>query len=71
MAIRTLEEAWIEGDIALIKFNGRLPKGYRKIQLGQDSDIRSGGKVTLAGYGISNAQTKTGAGRLRKADVQI
>ncbi len=61
-----------QGDIALVKFKGGLPKGFKTVPtVSSDSDIRKGGKVTLAGYGISNSQTKEGAGKLRRADVRI
>lgn len=61
-----------QGDIALVKFGGGIPSGYQKATVAaSDSAIKTGQTVTLAGYGINNAQTKTGAGRLRKADVKI
>jgi secreted trypsin-like serine protease len=61
-----------QGDIALVKFKGGLPAGYETVPMVKsDQQIQSGEKVTLAGYGISNAQTHTGAGRLRKTQVSI
>jgi len=61
-----------QGDIALVKFSGGLPKTYKTIPtVSSDKDIKAGSEVTLAGYGISNAQTKTGAGVLRRADVSV
>ena len=61
-----------QGDIALVKFKGGLPKGYRAVPtVSSDNDIKKGDKVTLAGYGISNSRTKEGAGKLRRADVRI
>lgn len=61
-----------QGDIALVKFDGGLPKSYRPIStVSTDQEIQAGSTVTLAGYGISNAQTKTGAGKLRRAEVSI
>lgn len=61
-----------QGDIALVKFNGRLPRGYRTVPaIGSDAEVKNGTKVTLAGYGISNARTHTGAGRLRKTEVRV
>ncbi len=61
-----------QGDIALVKFSGGTPRGYSKVSTARsDADIPTGSQVTLAGYGISDAHAKTGAGRLRKADVQI
>jgi hypothetical protein len=61
-----------QGDIALVKFPGGLPPGYKKIPLVQkDEEIHRGGKVILAGYGISDAGKKTGAGKLRRTEVSI
>ncbi len=61
-----------QGDIALIKFKGKIPSGYKKVSsIKSDSDIRNGSKVILAGYGISNAQNKSGAGILRRANVRV
>jgi hypothetical protein len=61
-----------QGDIALVKFDGRLPEGYHPVPtLPRAASLRSGEKVTLAGYGISNARKKTGAGRLRKTQVSV
>ncbi len=61
-----------QGDIALVKFGGNLPAGYKPVRtVSSDQDIRAGSEVTLAGYGISNAQTKTGAGKLRRTEVSI
>ena len=61
-----------QGDIALVKFDGGLPAGYKKVStVGTDAAIKPGEKVTLAGYGINNAKTRTGAGILRKTQVAI
>jgi len=61
-----------QGDIALVKFRGGLPKGYKTISaVGSDQEIHAGSEVTLAGYGISDAQKKTGAGELRETQVPI
>jgi secreted trypsin-like serine protease len=61
-----------QGDIALVRFPGGMPDGFHKIASSEsDADLQPGGEVTLAGFGINNASTKTGAGRLRKANVQI
>jgi V8-like Glu-specific endopeptidase len=61
-----------QGDIAVVKFAGGMPEGYKKIStLRSDKDIRSGQDVVLAGYGISDARRKTGAGVLRKTQVEI
>jgi secreted trypsin-like serine protease len=61
-----------QGDIALVKFHGQAPQGYQPAPMvGDEKEIRKGEKVILAGYGITNAATKTGAGRLRKTEVSI
>ncbi len=61
-----------QGDIAIVKFAGGLPRGYKAVPtLSADKDIKAGAEVTLAGYGISNAQTKTGSGKLRRTEVSI
>lgn len=42
------------GDIALIKFKGSIPEGYKPATfLNDSSDIKVGQLVTLAGYGVS------------------
>ena len=61
-----------QGDIALVKFGGGLPAGYKRVSAMNDSSsIRKGARVVLAGYGISNARERSGAGRLRKAEVRV
>jgi hypothetical protein len=61
-----------QGDIALVKFTGGLPEDYHPVPMLQtDRALRKGRTVTLAGYGISNAAEKTGAGILRKTQVKI
>ena len=61
-----------EGDIALVKFAGPLPKGYRQVRLNRsDANLVKGRAAVLAGYGISNAQTHSGAGILRKTSISI
>lgn len=61
-----------QGDIALVKFEGNLPKGYHAIPIQKNErELKSGDSVVLAGYGISNAVTHSGAGKLRKTNVKI
>ena len=61
-----------QGDIALVKFGGPTPAGYHPVlPVSSDSAIRNGEKVTLAGYGITNARTHAGAGRLRRAEGSV
>lgn len=60
------------GDMALIHFSGGLPKGASAATLMKSSHHLSNGEiVTLAGFGISNAKSDSGAGRLRTVDVKI
>lgn len=60
------------GDIALVKFEGKLPKGYGPAHLLPESaSLSQGDEVILAGYGITNALKKTGAGTLRRATVKV
>ncbi|MGZ3708863.1 MAG: S1 family peptidase [Bdellovibrionota bacterium] len=61
-----------EHDIAVVRFEGGLPKGYAKAKILEDSSgVRAGDSVTLAGYGITNAASQAGAGVLRKVDVTV
>lgn len=47
------------GDIALIKFEGTLPEGYHPAEiLSDDSVLKTGVDITVAGYGISNVYTE-------------
>lgn len=42
------------GDIAIIKFSGSIPSGYQPVQLlGDDSILKRGQDVTVAGFGVS------------------
>lgn len=61
-----------QGDIALVKFGGGLPRGYHKARVsGSESLFRKGRHVTLAGYGISDARARTGSGVLRRTQVTV
>lgn len=58
-----------EGDIALIRIEGTVPSGYTPVQmLDNASELKVGGTVTLAGYGLTDASTQAGGGILRKVD---
>ncbi len=47
------------GDIAVIKFQGALPQGYKPATLLQDDSVlKRGVAVTLAGYGVSDVYTE-------------
>jgi len=59
-------------DVALVHFAGGLPTGYQPSDLlPRDQSFSVGEKVELAGYGITNARTNAGAGRLRKTTVAV
>lgn len=64
-------------DIALIRFDGGLPAGYKVARMLEDESLlKNGEKVTLAGYGVSNGHipndpSGAGAGVLRRVDVTI
>ena len=61
-----------QGDIAVIRLEGKLPKGYHAAHLGSSrTPLHAGDTLILAGYGISNAREHTGAGRLRRTSVKI
>jgi hypothetical protein len=61
-----------QGDIAVVKFGGGLPKGYRPATLDSPkNEIKKGDPAILAGYGVSNAKTHEGAGTLRKTTVSV
>ena len=61
-----------QGDIAVVKFGGKLPPGYHPAILDSEkSEIKKGDPVILAGYGVSNAKTHEGAGTLRKTSVSV
>jgi len=61
-----------EGDIALVKFPGGLPAGYAPVKTAKSEDsVRTGTTATLAGYGITNSRTQSGAGVLRKTKVDV
>ena len=61
-----------QGDIAVVKFAGGLPTGYRPAPMdSSDDQIVKGEQAVLAGYGINNAEAKTGAGVLRKTEVKV
>ncbi len=66
------DEPLNSGDIAMVKFSGGLPPGYRPAQILADaSHLTNGTTVLLAGYGISNGVAHTGGGTLRYVEVQI
>lgn len=66
------DESLNSGDIAMVKFSGGLPPGYRPAQvLSNKAALTNGAVVLLAGYGISDGVKHTGSGTLRSAEVKI
>lgn len=59
-----------QGDIAVIRLNGALPAGYAPAKVGRKVP-KQGDTALLAGFGITDAQTKDGAGTLREVNVTV
>ena len=60
------------GDIAMVKFSGGLPPGYKPAQILADaSALQDDTTVILAGYGQSNGVEHDGGGILRSVEVRI
>lgn len=60
------------GDIAVVRLEGKLPRGYHPAHLAPERlKLERGGQVVLAGYGIANARRHTGAGQLRQTTVKV
>lgn len=60
------------GDIAVVRFEGRAPIGYVPAEILSDAKLlKNGASVLLAGYGISDGRGKTGGGTLRSVSVKI
>ncbi|MFN7903834.1 MAG: S1 family peptidase [Pseudobdellovibrionaceae bacterium] len=59
-------------DLAILKFEGTLPAGYRTVQLLPPSrSLRNGNQVTLAGYGVTDGKTGNSDNFLRKTTVTV
>ncbi len=60
------------GDIALLRFDGTLPQGFRPIQLLDSTEALSDGlEIILAGFGVINADTQEDSEKLMKVSVRI
>ncbi len=60
------------GDIALIKYQGATPTGYRPVNVLPNSSIlKNGLPTTVVGYGMSDSIRKTGVGILRQVSTTI
>lgn len=59
-------------DLAVIRYGGALPAGYRPARfLPADSVIRQGAKATVAGYGLTSGAAAESDGHLYSTDVTI
>lgn len=60
------------GDIALLHFDGTLPEGFKPAKiLTNKKALRKDLEVVVAGYGISDVATATGAGILRRTRLKV
>jgi len=61
-----------ENDVAVLNFTGGLPQGFKPdLVLADDSLLEAGATAVLAGYGITDAASQAGAGRLRETTVSL
>ncbi|MGZ3787861.1 MAG: S1 family peptidase [Bacteriovorax sp.] len=61
-----------EGDLALIHFTGSLPTGYSPVKLADKNlTLKMGQKVLMIGYGVTDGESKSGAGKLRQTNSSI
>jgi len=59
-------------DLMIVEFEGGLPKGYAPAKiLEDDSFIKNGDSIVIAGYGVTHGYKQTGDGFLRKTQVSI
>ncbi len=66
------EEMLNAGDIAVVRFSGGLPAGYKPAKvLSATAQIKNGDVVMLAGYGINDGVAKEGSGKLRYVETTI
>ncbi len=60
------------GDIALVKYQGRTPPGYKAATiLPNVSPLKNNAQIVLAGYGFSDGVKKKGSGVLRQTVTTI
>lgn len=66
------EEIQNGNDIAVFKFQGKAPEGYKPaIILTNEALLTAGKTVTLAGFGINNGTTKENDNKLNKTTVEV
>lgn len=64
------EKNW--GDIALLKFSGSLPQGYKPAKLlSTIKSVTNGMPTTLAGFGLKDGVRKTESEEMRKTEVTV
>jgi secreted trypsin-like serine protease len=61
-----------EADLAIIHFEGDLPDGYMPVDLAdQGLELKKGQTVFMAGFGVTDGETKAGAGKLHQMTTEI
>lgn len=64
------EKDW--GDIAILRFQGAVPAGYKPAKLLKSiASLKSGDSIILAGFGIIDGITKADTEALRKTEVSM
>ncbi|MCE3009203.1 MAG: trypsin-like serine protease [Proteobacteria bacterium] len=64
------EKNW--GDVAVLRFQGEIPVGYKPaVLLSSSAPLVNGRAATLAGYGLLDMTTKKEAAALMKTEVRI
>jgi secreted trypsin-like serine protease len=73
-----IHDSYVDGrksnshDIALLKFTGGLPPGYKPAPLMKPNmPLVKGDKIVVAGYGVNSIINEKGSGILRFAEVKI
>jgi len=60
------------GDIAVVRFDGGLPEGYRPAPILEDASVLTPNTVVLlAGYGVEDGVQRTGSGILRIVETTL
>jgi len=59
-------------DLMILKFEGELPAGYEPVEfLTDETLLKKGVSVLVAGYGVTNGKTQVGNGFLKKTQIPI
>ena len=60
------------GDLALVRFTGGLPKGFKAVRLAPSATVvHDGDPVTMIGYGVTNGVRHSGSGQLRETKTSV